>query len=96
MPELYNHFVKGGWVKSLNVPWSKERGLYRCSCFNDYFGNELLIFDVYKSYSIKYTQRNSRSQSGSGGKAVEIKKDDKSFQYTINSFWESIENKSQL
>ena len=55
-----------------------------------------IIFDVYNSYSIKYTERNSRAQSGSGGITVKIKKDEQKLPVDMNSFWESIENKSQL
>ena len=55
-----------------------------------------IIFDVYKSYSIKYTERNSRAQSGSGGITVKIKKDEQKLPVDMNSFWESIENKAQL
>ena len=69
--ELYNHFVKDGWVMYYGMRKESSIGALV------YFAKELLIFDVYKSYSIKYTERNSRAQIGSGGI---IKKDDKKCQ----------------
>ena len=73
--ELYNHFVKDGWVMYYGMRKESSIGVLV------YFAKELvLIFDVYKSYSIKYTERNSRAQLGSGGITIKIKKDDKSCQ----------------
>lgn len=55
-----------------------------------------IIFDVYRTYSTKHSERSGRCNTGTGGITVSIKDEKQNLPVNMDLFWDSMENKSQL